>query len=647
MRQFHFKSLFVFVLLGSILLSTFAPALAQLALTLAIDTVRDENYPLVDTYVSVMDAQGYPVTGLLTEHFSITEDGQPVSAFQLSSLSDAPLSLVFVIDVRASMGYGGNPSHLERLIQSINAFVDTLAPQDSVGVVKISNPSAVVLELTTDKAAVQDAVSKLVPEQYANVNDAIVTAVDMVRSLSGRRAVVLISGGADAQISQRTFEQALDDAVRQKVVFYPITWGAAPKEQMQNLADLTHGEAQFLGVNPPDQNALDAAFVPLGKSFVELRSQYKLSFSAKTQADDKEHTLVVKVDYLGGHAEQSGFFNARAGEVIVSLPELTDGQTVSGQVRFAPAVTAPSNLSDVQITLDGQFLTSISVAPFEFQWDSTTASPGEHIFIITAADELGNSGQTAITLQVEPPITIAITSPAEGSTVSDKITVAADVTSLAKVDRVEFTIDAVLYNTDSSTPYEFEWNPVGVGDEAHKITARAVDVNGYSAETTVNFTVAVVQSKDGESGIGAWLAVLVVLAFVGILIPFGLRSRRKMAATVDNMPTELPGGPLAGGGFSGAVLRELEGLSPNQVWSLTKEETYLGRKRDENDIPIKGMQASRQHAMIRLYGNQHIIHSLKAENPVFVNDQPVMQPRPLQKGDRIRIGETLLRYEAF
>ena len=55
----------------------------------------------------------------------------------------------------------------------------------------------------------------------------------------------------------------------------------------------------------------------------------------------------------------------------------------------------------------------------------------------------------------------------------------------------------------------------------------------------------------------------------------------------------------------------------------------------------------REHAVIYRYGNQHVIASVKPENPAYVNDQPVLQQHTLQNGDLIRIGETILRYGAF
>ena len=94
-----------------------------------------------------------------------------------------------------------------------------------------------------------------------------------------------------------------------------------------------------------------------------------------------------------------------------------------------------------------------------------------------------------------------------------------------------------------------------------------------------------------------------------------------------------------------AQLHELEGHSPDKVWSLGATEVRLGRKREENDIPLKGLKASRKHAVIRFERGQYVIEGLSPDNPVVVNDQAISQPRILQGGDVIKLGDTTLRFE--
>ena len=94
------------------------------------------------------------------------------------------------------------------------------------------------------------------------------------------------------------------------------------------------------------------------------------------------------------------------------------------------------------------------------------------------------------------------------------------------------------------------------------------------------------------------------------------------------------------------VLREMEGLQPGQVWELGAEETRIGRKKNENDIPVAGRSASRRHALIRRSEGHYVLHDLNPANPTYVNGQPVQGQQTLALGDMIRIGESEFKLEA-
>lgn len=65
-----------------------------------------------------------------------------------------------------------------------------------------------------------------------------------------------------------------------------------------------------------------------------------------------------------------------------------------------------------------------------------------------------------------------------------------------------------------------------------------------------------------------------------------------------------------------------------------------------HDVAVADMGASREHATIELAEatRQHVIKDLDSRNGTFVNGVRVQALTPLQTGDLIRIGETLLRY---
>ncbi len=70
----------------------------------------------------------------------------------------------------------------------------------------------------------------------------------------------------------------------------------------------------------------------------------------------------------------------------------------------------------------------------------------------------------------------------------------------------------------------------------------------------------------------------------------------------------------------------------------------LGRS-PANDMVLQDKQASRYHAQISRHEAGFLIRDLDSTNGTFVNEKQLTGPRPLQPGDRIRIGEVVVECE--
>ena len=109
----------------------------------------------------------------------------------------------------------------------------------------------------------------------------------------------------------------------------------------------------------------------------------------------------------------------------------------------------------------------------------------------------------------------------------------------------------------------------------------------------------------------------------------------------DNDKTMLrPGGPQGALG----IVRVEEGKEPGRIYEVRKEELSIGRSR-ESDIFLEDLAVSRLHAKIVSLGNGN--YALKDEgsaNGTKVNGQLVnkYQTYPLQEGDKIQLGQTVL-----
>lgn len=86
--------------------------------------------------------------------------------------------------------------------------------------------------------------------------------------------------------------------------------------------------------------------------------------------------------------------------------------------------------------------------------------------------------------------------------------------------------------------------------------------------------------------------------------------------------------------------------TPPKEFELTKSEIILGRE-DNVDITIPASAVSRRHARLILEDGQYFIEDLGSSNGTFINGESLTKRRPLNSGDRIRLGQIInLVYEA-
>jgi Ca-activated chloride channel family protein len=244
----------------------------------------------VEVYASVTDPSGRPVKDLPREAFSILEDDKPQ---QLTTFiaGDFPVSVALALDRSASMA--GRPLNTARTAG--RAFVASLRPDDRAMLIGISSEVEVLAPLSTDRAAINKALTDVDPWSATSLHDAIVRSLDLLEGETGRRAIVLLSDGED-RYSEAAAEVVLERARRSDVMIYPIAIG---KKRAPLFAEL--------------------AAISGGRSF-HLRDVRELQNTLKTIADD------IRSQYLIGYAPSETWSGEEAEwrsiTVRVNRPEL-------------------------------------------------------------------------------------------------------------------------------------------------------------------------------------------------------------------------------------------------------------------------------------------------------------------------------------
>lgn len=88
-----------------------------------------------------------------------------------------------------------------------------------------------------------------------------------------------------------------------------------------------------------------------------------------------------------------------------------------------------------------------------------------------------------------------------------------------------------------------------------------------------------------------------------------------------------------------------EGLLKELVLSFEEGEQWIiGRDPDACQLIIEDPAASRKHVSCKKSPLGITIENLSVTNPVYVNDEMIAEPKLLQQGDLVKIGDTLFRY---
>jgi hypothetical protein len=180
---------------------------------------------------------------------------------------------------------------------------------------------------------------------------------------------------------------------------------------------------------------------------------------------------------------------------VVSFTSPTSGSIQGSTVIVNATATDDVGITRVEFFQGSTLLFTDTTAPYGFTW---AAPNGPATLTARAYDGDGNSGTASVSFTVDRTApTVALTSPAEGSTVSGTVQVAATASDNVALGRVEFYANGVLIGTRTASPYAVSWNTTGLTG-TQGLTARAVDSVGNSTTTAVR-TVTVTAPPPGAS----------------------------------------------------------------------------------------------------------------------------------------------------
>jgi VWFA-related protein len=195
-----------------------------------IDTLKiDTN--LVTVPVIARARNGSYIADMKKEEFQLTEDGVAQEIAFLASV-DAPFYVVLMLDTSNS-----TQQKLLMIQRAAIAFLDQIGPNDRVKIISFDSELYNWNDFTNDKSILRTAISKTRTGGATRVYDAVQLALDSLRPIHYRKAIVLFTDGGDAKSKQSTFDSTMWDLDESGVIVYPIRFDTrAETERRQQAA---------------------------------------------------------------------------------------------------------------------------------------------------------------------------------------------------------------------------------------------------------------------------------------------------------------------------------------------------------------------------------------------------------------------------
>ena len=373
---------------------TYVRPLVQL-LNLTYSQVDTAAFPDIVSYVSVADDAGAPLVGLTESNFIVQEDGVSISPFTVAPVGAASIAVTLAIDRSGSMS-----GDIVDAKAAAVTFVNQMQPGDLGAVVSFSSSATVDQPLTADKSALTSAINSISTGGGTAIYDSVLVSVNEISAAAGRRAVILLTDGADGGGGA-----SLPDAIAYAnnastpifVVGLGLPAGSLEETAMEDLANGTGG--QYL--RAPTAAEVEGIYQLLA---AQLSNQYVISYTTPNpNLDGSTSTVAITANYAGAtDTEWKQYTRAGGGGVNVSI---------EGAASVAPGSVFPVTVSVAQAVTDMDTASfELQLAPtggvFEYDHFEATgtlfdgasvidnaADPAKMIFVLNLPGFTGVSGQ--------------------------------------------------------------------------------------------------------------------------------------------------------------------------------------------------------------------------------------------------------------
>jgi Ca-activated chloride channel family protein len=186
--------------------------------------------------VSARSPEGGFVRGLTKDDFQVLEDGVKQDILNFYAEASLPVHVVLLLDIS-----GSTRDTQAEIRRAALDFVRNLSPDDRVAVIVFNFQPRLILNWTNDLTKIQTSLESVYPRGNTVLHDALyVTFDDLLKTVDGRKAVILLTDGADTG-SMVSRDEVMRLALDSQAVVYTVStldqyWAGAIATRMQYQA---------------------------------------------------------------------------------------------------------------------------------------------------------------------------------------------------------------------------------------------------------------------------------------------------------------------------------------------------------------------------------------------------------------------------
>ena len=246
-----------------------------------------------DIYVSVLDNNGKPVTGLTAADFRVREDNVTREVLSAHPANE-PLTISLLIDDSEAAA-----DAIQYMREALTAFVERLDGKAEIAVATVGERPTIQLDYTTSTVALKRTVGRIFQRSGAGAYllDALVDVSKGLEKRAPKRpTIVAITIESGPEFSNRSFQQVLEALTRSRATLHVLALGQPSSSQTDEMRNrnIVIGEG-------PDKTGgrRDQVLAPLGlkdrmlQLADELTNQYVVQYGRPEQLIPPEKVQVT------------------------------------------------------------------------------------------------------------------------------------------------------------------------------------------------------------------------------------------------------------------------------------------------------------------------------------------------------------------